>query len=284
MPMICDSHVHVVADEALHPQVADRTYTAGPAPLQALQAAAAPHGVTRFVVVQPSFYGTDNTVTLAALATLGAHGRGVAVIDPAAVTPASLAALAHGGIAGLRINLYSTLAEQRGGELEAAFAQHEAVAARMGWHVEVIMAATRLAGAAGLLAAARVPVVLDHYGLHTGVLPGSAEGQALLALLRRPHVWMKLSAPYRSSPDPLATRPDPAWAAALLAAAPGRCVWGSDWPHTAPHGQQTGGGLPLPYRALDYGHVLAGARAAMPPALADAVLIHNPARLYGFAP
>jgi predicted TIM-barrel fold metal-dependent hydrolase len=53
-----------------------------------------------------------------------------------------------------------------------------------------------------------------------------------------PHVWIKLSAPYRVSANQLATRPDPAWLAALLAVAPDRCVWGSDWPHTPPHDQQ----------------------------------------------
>ncbi len=38
----------------------------------------------------------------------------------------------------------------------------------------------------------------------------------LLELLRLPHVWMKLSAPYRVSTDPLATRPDRRWLDAIL--------------------------------------------------------------------
>ncbi len=45
-------------------------------PLGALQSQAAPLGVSRFVIVQPSFYGTDNTVTLKALDALAGQGRG----------------------------------------------------------------------------------------------------------------------------------------------------------------------------------------------------------------
>jgi predicted TIM-barrel fold metal-dependent hydrolase len=234
------------------------------------------------VVVQPSFYGTDNTVTLQAVKALGGNGRGVAVIDPATVTPAELATLAAGGIAGLRINLYSALAKQRGGSMQEGFAAQAVVAQRHGWHVEVIVPAAKLVAAARLFAQSPVPVVIDHYGLHGGVAPGDDTGQVLLGLLRLPHVWMKLSAPYRCSDDPLAVRPDPAWLAALLDAAAARCVWGSDWPHTAPHGHQTGGGVPLPYRALDYRDVLEGCRGMLGTDQADAVLRHNPARLYGF--
>lgn len=279
---ICDSHIHVVGDPAIDLQVADRTYTAGAAPLEALLHVAHPQDVTRFVVVQPSFYGTDNSVTLRAVQALGSNGRGVAVIDPATVTLPELSALETGGIAGLRINLYSTLAEQRGGSMEDSFGAMAAVAQRYGWHVEVIATADVLARSSGLFAASPVSVVIDHYGVHGGVLPGSDTGQALLGLLRLPHVWMKLSAPYRCSADPLAVRPDPDWLAAILHAGAERCVWGSDWPHTAPHGNQTGGGVALPYRALDYRDVLEGARASLPPGQVDAILRHNPARLYGF--
>ncbi len=280
--IICDTHVHVVGDPATRPQVADRTYTAGEARLDALLTAATPQSVGRFVVVQPSFYGTDNGVTLEAVASLGAAGRGVAVIDPATITRAECDALAAGGIAGLRINLYSTLAEQRGGSMADSFAATAAVAQDHGWHVEVIAAAAVLARSADLFAGARVPVVIDHYGVHGGHAPGSETGQALLALLRLPHVWMKLSAPYRCGADPLAVRPDPDWLAAILEAGAERCVWGSDWPHTAPHGQQTGGGVPLPYRDLAYADVVQGLAGALPPHLREPILCDNPARLYGF--
>lgn len=278
---ICDAHVHVIG--AGDPQSPDRTYTAAPAALPELERLAAPLGVGRFVVVQPSFYGTDNQVLLRTLDALGGRGRGVAVIDPAATHPDTLAAMARQGVRGLRINLYSSMSRAEDGLLERMFADVAAAAAGQGWHVQVIAPVRMLAAAAPMLAGAGVPVVLDHYGLHAGTAPDDAAGAALLGLLRRPHVWMKLSAPYRSSDDIHAVRPDAAWLAALLEAGGDRCVWGSDWPHTPPHALQTGDQAALPHRALDYAAVLDGFRASLPPGpCADAVLRRNPARLYGF--
>lgn len=280
--MLCDSHVHVVADVADAPMVAGRTYTPGVAGLGALRAGAEAAGVRRFVVVQPSFYGTDNTVTAGAARALGEAGRAVAVVDPARVGPAELEGLHRDGVRGLRINLYSSMAAGAP-PLEAVFDAVAGVAARMGWHVEVLAAASVLMGNAGMLAGSAAPVVIDHYGL----LEGGADGRGLLTLLGNDHVWMKLSAPYRSVANPLAVRPDPAWLRALLDCGTERLVWGSDWPHTPPHEGQTGGGVPLPYRALDYGDVVAGFREAVgdavgDAAVSDAIMGGNAARLYGF--
>jgi predicted TIM-barrel fold metal-dependent hydrolase len=281
--ILCDSHIHVVGDPVLHPQAADRTYTAGLAPVEDLIRAGAARGVTRFVVVQPSFYGTDSSVLLDTLRTLGGNGRGVAVIDPATIAPNELNTLATAGVRGLRINLYSTLSATRGAAADP-FAAMAAVAQTQNWHVEVIAPLARLASMAGRLAQSPVPVVIDHYGVHENTRPDSNDGAALLALLRLPHVWMKLSAPYRNSTEPLTVRPDPAWLAAILEACGERCVWGSVWPHTPPHGMQTGDGVSLPYRALDYGAVLDGFRDSLSAgAWADDILCRNPARLYGFA-
>ena len=80
--MRCDTHVHIVGPVARYPQVPERTYLAGEAPLDGLKRRGAPHGITRFVIVQPSFYGFDNSATLDALDELAGNGRGVAVIDP----------------------------------------------------------------------------------------------------------------------------------------------------------------------------------------------------------
>src|SRR5207249_3257610 len=105
----CDSHVHVVGPADRYPQVAQRTYLADVAPLATLRQRGSTRGVSRFVIVQPSFYGTDNTATLEALDVLGADGRGVAVIDPAHTPAATLADFARRGVRGVRINLYSPL-------------------------------------------------------------------------------------------------------------------------------------------------------------------------------
>ncbi len=127
---ICDAHVHIIG--AQDPQSPDRTYTAAPAALPDLERLAAPLGVKRFVVVQPSFYGTDNRVLLRALDALGGRGRGVAVIDSAAAHPDELAAMARQGVRGLRINLYSSMSRAEDGLLERMFADMAAAARGQG--------------------------------------------------------------------------------------------------------------------------------------------------------
>lgn len=280
---LCDAHIHVVGDPARYPMLPSRSYTPPPATIEQLQLLGAPHDITRFVVVQPSFYGTDNTQLVEALQALGGEGAGVAVLDPDDTAEAELQRLAAARVRGLRINLYSTHgAAPR--PLAERFGATAALAERMGWHVQVIADLPVLIAAADLLAEATVPVVIDHYGLPGGRAPESAEGARLLALVAKPHVWAKLSAPYRSTGDALGIVPDPAWLRALLQAAPDRCVWGSDWPHTPAHEDQLGGARPMPYRPLDYGALVAAFRAALADAgTAQRVMGMNPARLYGFA-
>src|SRR5262249_46257709 len=96
-------------------------------------------------------------------------------------------------------------------------------------------------------------------------------------------VWMKLSAPYRVSDDPLETRPDPAWLAAIIECARERCVWGSDWPHTPAHDAQHGADVAGVYRPLPYATLVDGFIGALKSdELAQMIFADNPARLYEF--
>ena len=74
------------------------------------------------------------------------------------------------------------------------------------------------------------------------------KGTRLLHLVRMPHVWIKLSAPYRLDDGPMSTRPDREWVAELYAAAPPRCVWGSDWPHPPAADRTRAATTSAPYR------------------------------------
>src|SRR6185436_3813083 len=136
--MRCDSHVHIVGPHGKYPQVPDRTYLASVASVATLKALGASRGIGRFVVVQPSFYGADNSATLDALDELAGNGRGVAVIDPKATSSGTLATFHRRGVRGLRINLYSPVKAPGGDTLEASFAATAAAARVNGWHVQVI--------------------------------------------------------------------------------------------------------------------------------------------------
>lgn len=280
--MRCDSHIHIVGELARYPQLPNRTYTAGVATLEQLERASAQRNVRRFVIVQPSFYGTDNSMLMDGLAALQGRGRGVAVIEPGAFSVRELIQMKERGVRGLRINLYSPLGTKA--PLQERFAALASTARDMDWHIEVIAPLKLIAQESTLLAGAKVPVVLDHYGLYTGVAPNRGEGRAMIDLLGLPHVWMKLSAPYRSSYDTLATHPDPIWLAEILKAAADRCVWGSDWPHTPPHEAQGDSEKVLPYRSLRYADVFDDFCAAVgSKELCERILTDNAAKLYGFA-
>jgi predicted TIM-barrel fold metal-dependent hydrolase len=280
--MRCDSHVHVVGPAETYPQSPTRTYLAVTAPLRKLRELAARRRIDSFVIVQPSFYGTDNTVLLESLDALGARGRGVAVVDPATVAKATLVNYAARGIRGLRLNLYSPMGNADRARMAATFVAMADLAGAMSWHVEVIAPIEVLAQEVEVLARAAVPVVVDHYGVFGHNPPTSSAGRELLGLLRYPHVWMKLSAPYRVSDDPLDTKPKREWLDAILGVARERCIWGSDWPHTPAHDAQKGGAIAIGYRPIAYEKLVDDFIAALASVeLTEMIMRDNPARLYG---
>jgi predicted TIM-barrel fold metal-dependent hydrolase len=128
-------------------------------------------------------------------------------------------------------------------------------------------------------------VVLDHMGL-----PDAAQGigqpgfQAVLRLAGLPHVWVKLAGADRVTRSTGRLRDAVPYLQALAATAPGRVVWGSDWPHIGFHsGQQVRDDAVLPHRKLDARELLGVLAEAVPDAEARrAILARNPAALYGF--
>lgn len=278
---VVDCHVHVVGPLQHFPQSPDRHYTAAEASLQELRHAA-PAEVSRFVVVQPSFYGTDNRVTLDAVAALQGKGRAVIVLDPRAATGEQLANLHAAGVRGLRINLNSALKGDTRG-ISDELSLHVPLARSMGWHLELVLPFDALIAASDLVAALPVQAVIDHFGLPIGHSLESEGGRRLLRLLELPHLWIKLSAPYRVSSDPLATAPPAEWIAPIVDRAPDRCLWGSDWPHTPAKADQRSREEVVPHRRIAYRDLLENFCAAMPRDVLHRAMRSNPEKLYGFA-
>ena len=81
VPAGWDCHVHVFDAQA---PVATGHYRPPPAALDTIESLAAASGIGHLVLVQPSVYGTDNSVMLRALEAGGGRHRGIAVIDPGA--------------------------------------------------------------------------------------------------------------------------------------------------------------------------------------------------------
>lgn len=258
-----DCHVHVF--EPGEPSRAGH-YRPVSRPLAAIEQLAGAHGIERLVLVQPSIYGTDNSVLLRALQAGTGRHRGVAVVAPD-IDDATLDRMHALGVRGIRFNLVSPVG-QRDDPLPALRRLAPRLAER-GWHVQWYAHARQLPLLAEWQGASAAPFVLDHVAsLHGAQTDASPAWQALAALAAQ-GAWLKLSGWYRLDADAPydALLPVIGRAAALFGA---RCVWGSDWPHTSF----------APDRLPGYDTMLHPVRAALGDAAAHAVLATNPRDLY----
>lgn len=263
-----DCHMHIFGPATRFACVAEADYAPDDALMEAYLALRAGLGLTRTVVVQPSVYGRVHDCTAQAVERLGEAGRGIAVLGPD-VHDGEIERLHAIGFRGTRFNL-----SNRGGVAADALETVAARVADLGWHIQVMVPGPDLAALAPRLAALPVDVVIDHIGcMDAAAGTGQPGFRALLGLLEGGRCWVKLSGAYRvdfAGPGWEAARP---FAEALIAAAPERLVWGTDWPHPAL------GESPMP----DDGALLAVlAEWAGNAATLRRILVDNPATLYDF--
>jgi predicted TIM-barrel fold metal-dependent hydrolase len=232
-PGACDCHAHICGPATTYPYDAERIYTPPDATIESYRHLLATLGVERAVLIQPSVYGTDNRAMLAALAAAGPGFRGVAVVEPT-IPARDVEALHRAGIRGVRLNLVDRREGRNAVPVEMVRALTERIAP-FGWHIEFLVNLDEAAGFADAVAGLKVPIVLGHLGYpHAGArdwikAPAFA---GLLALLAGGRCWVKLTGPYRiSGAADMPYEDVDAAAAALAQAAPGRLIWGSDWPH-----------------------------------------------------
>ncbi len=279
----CDCHTHVFGDAKRFPFAASRNYTPEPASVAEMRALHRALHTDRVVIVQPSVYGTDNACTLDGMKQLGSSARGIAVIDEK--TPeATLDEMDRAGIRGIRINL------ETAGQTDPALGRRRFAAAverlkTRKWHIQIYTRLSVIEGIKDQVIAAPMPVVFDHFGGAQASLGIRQPGfDTLLNLVRTGKVYVKISAPYRSSTQAPDYADVATLAKALIAANPQRMLWGSDWPHPAPPvpGHPVSDITPL--WQIDDGRVLNQLAVWAPDAaLRKTILVENPAKLYGFA-
>ncbi len=221
-----DCHVHVFDAAA---RVVAGHYTPPTHTLADIEARAAAHGVRHLVLVQPSVYGTDNSVLLQKLKQGGGKHRGVVVLG-ADVALATLEAMHATGVRGVRLNLVSPVGEPSWPE--DALAHLTPLLQAMGWHAQWYARPEHLPLIAKWQMQSAVPCVLDHLaGMHVALVDDHRAWAALNDLALG-GAWMKLSAWYRlGSSAPFGdVQPRVQRMAALFGE---RLLWGSDWPHTS---------------------------------------------------
>ena len=262
----CDSHIHIY--DPRFPMKSPELRAVANASVNEYRLLQERNGTSRVVIVQPAAYGTDNAVTLDAVAQLGQeNARGVAVIHPG-VTDTELVAMNKGGI---RFSQH----DPRTAVTTADMIEPLAVRVhRLGWHVQLHLRADQIVEMAEVIARLPATLVFDHMGR----MP-QPEGirHPAFDIVRRfldgGRAWVKLSGPYLDTKAGAPRYEDVMPVARALAEhAPQRCVWGTDWPHpTEPNVKPDDAAL------FDLLQAWAPDENAR-----HGILVANPAALYGF--
>lgn len=276
-PNSCDTHFHVFGPPEQFPFVSTHEYTPPAAPLEHYLKMIAVIGIERAVVVQPSVHGLDNSATLDAIKNSGGRFRGVARIDDR--TPKSeLQRLHDGGVRGVRFNL---LDRPRGNVKLDVLDRCVEHIVEFGWSVDLHIDTKSLMAQENRIRSMPIRVVTDHIAR---IKP--PEGldqpafQLLLDLMKHKHVWVKVSGADKicntnvHSYFGLPFVEVIPFARAVIAAAPDRVIWGTDWPHSnnfAPGHTPNDGDL-----------VDLLAAFAPDQAVRTKILVDNPAALYDF--
>ncbi|MGI5499335.1 amidohydrolase family protein [Lentzea sp. CA-135723] len=226
----CDTHFHVF--EAGYPHVLEPLYTFPDATLDQYLAVTRFLGIERMVLVQPTFYGNDNSLTLDVLKKVGDRCRAVVRIEDD-TSDADLDLWHELGVRAIRLDLFAR-ADWTPSDLMAYIEAMAARAASRGWHVQFYTPGAVLSRLQDFLPRLEVPYVVDHIGYGLGT-------DQLLTLMDRGNCWIKLSGAYRlAKTQPLSAVET--LARALAEEHPDRMLWGSDWPHL-PDGQRDTGEL-----------------------------------------
>ena len=273
----CDTHFHVFGPPEKFPFLSTHEYTPPAAPLEHYIKMIQVIGIERAVVVQPSVHGLDNSATLDAIKSSNGKFRAVGRIDDQ--TPKSeLRRLHESGIRSIRFNL---LDRPRGNVRLDVLDRCIENVAQLGWSVDLHIDMTNLIAQEKRIRSMPTPVVIDHIAR---VRPSDGLNQPafqlLLELLKLKHVWVKVS-----GADKICTTKVYSYfglpfievipyARAVIAAAPDRIVWGSDWPHS---NNFSPGHTPNDGDLIDL-------LAAFAPdeTTRKTILVDNPAALYGF--
>lgn len=194
-------------------------------------------GISRAVIVQPSFLGTDNSYMCGIIKQFPDTFRGIATVD-ASIPDDELDALGASGIVGIRLNLDGLpLPDFSSAEWVRLF---EALRKRR-WQIEVHRQGKDIPTLIAPLLDTGLDIVVDHFGRPDDEA-GVNDPGFLYMMQRRDskNLWVKLSASYRNG-DKGRGAATAVKAARMLIdnLGPDRLVWGSDWPHTRHEEQQS---------------------------------------------
>lgn len=266
----CDTHCHVFGPDKKFSYAAERTYTPQcEAPKEVLFELHEKLGIERCVIVQAGCHGFDNSAVADAIAAKNGSYLGVALL-PAYVGLEELLRHDAMGFRAVRFNFMKHLGA--GSSLEDVITLTPLLAS-VGWHLQVHMESALIEDMSRLLKQSAVPVVIDHMGRVDASLGlDQPEFNALRRLLDDKNFWVKVSGSERSSRQEAPYKDAIPFARTLVSQFGDRVLWGTDWPHPNLAGAVPDDGM------------LADLICEMAPdeKQRQALLVDNPARLYGF--
>ncbi|MEH6445780.1 MAG: amidohydrolase family protein [Oceanospirillaceae bacterium] len=225
-------------------------------------------GLERVVIVQANAHQRDNSCLLNALGHFGENSRGIACIRPD-THESTLDTYHQQGVRAARImNLGGAT------RLDDLLSVN-ALVQDLKWSCIVQFDGNQIDSHVALLQQIQGDYVLDHHGkFFEPICVDSPEFSTLIKLIDKGNCYFKLAGCYETSKSGYPDYADlGATAKALIAHAPERIIWGSNWPHVSLAPSDT----PCDAQLLDT------VCSWMPNAKAlQQIFVQNPARLYGF--
>lgn len=265
-PGAWDTHIHVFGPADRYPHVPKPHYTLPEGTLAQYLRLMPVLGIAHFVIVQPSFYGPDNSCLLDALDQAGPTARGVVMFEPD-IPDHQLNEFHRHGVRAVRLDLFKRAGEPRPA-LQHYIQQMAARVAPLGWHLQFYAPGYVVRDLLGFLGTLQIDFVIDHMGymLEEDGL-NKTDFAALLNLLDKGRCYLKLSGAYRIAKHRPLDYVDPV-AKAIVERAPDRAIFGSDWPH-------------ISFSHLDTGELVSLLERWAPSApVRQKILVDNPNRLF----
>ncbi len=266
----CDAHCHVFGPAARFPFASDRTYTPPDASVEDYIALQGRLGLSRAVFVQASCHGTDNSALVDALVRGRGSFAGVTMLDESP-SDRQIGKLHDVGVRGARFNFVAHLG---GAPAMDRFWRVVERIAPFGWHLVLHLDAPDLPRYADVFDRLPIPFVIDHMArINAAAGLDQAPFAFLCELLRDERAWVKISGAERLSAEGPPSYGDVVpYARTLIDIAPGRILWGTDWPH------------PNVRQMPDDGDLVDLLAAFVPDeTVRNLVLVDNPTLLYDFA-
>jgi 2-pyrone-4,6-dicarboxylate lactonase len=273
----CDAHFHVFGPADKYPHVTtDLRYKPPHEPLAAYMKLARKIGFERFVFVQPSAYGLDNSCMYDAMAEM-APGvrRAICHLDEKNAKDSELSHWNALGVRGVRINV-SPIRQPEAGfadQIRPKIVRTAEICRGLGWHLDLLLPGWLIGELMSTLRKLPVEFTVAHMGLYPAKDGPKQKGfEEFLTLVNDGSMrcWVKLTGIYRFSQDPTFADVKP-FAETLIAIVPDQLIWGSDFPHLSFHDKV--GTLQLYNKLGEW---------APDAAMRKRILVDNPARLFGF--